>query len=87
MSQGKVSHGVARRWMKLLLPLLEKCLHRLKMLPQRAADQLYLNLKILAAYFILLDGTERPIPCSVEYERQSFYYSHRGPAVKRVNTR
>ncbi len=70
MSQGKVS-----QWLKLLLPLLEKSLHRLKMLPQRTADQLYLSLKVLAEYFILLDGTERPIPRSVDYERQRFYYS------------
>ena len=70
MSQGKVS-----QWVKLLLPLLEKSLHRLKMLPERTADQLYLSLKVLAEYFILLDGTERAIPRSVDYERQRFYYS------------
>lgn len=70
MSQGKVS-----QWVKLLLPLLKKSLHRLKMLPQRNASELYLSLKVLAHYFILLDGTERAIPRPVDYERQKFYYS------------
>lgn len=70
MSQGKVS-----QWLKLLLPLLEESLHRLRLLPKRTADQLYWSLKILAGYFILLDGTERPIPRSVDAERQRHYYS------------
>jgi hypothetical protein len=70
MSQGKVS-----QWLKLLLPLLEKSLHRLKMLPQKNADAFYLSLKVLAEYFILLDGTERAIPRPVDYERQKLYYS------------
>lgn len=69
MSQAKVS-----QWVSLLLPLLEKSLHRLQMLPQRTAEQFYLNLKVLAGYFILLDGTERAIPRPVEYECQKFYY-------------
>lgn len=70
ISQGKVS-----QWVKILLPLLKKSLHRLKMLPHRNAAEFYLSLKVLAGYFILLDGTERAIPRPVDCERQKLYYS------------
>jgi len=65
MSQSKVS-----QWLKLLLPLLEKTLSKMKLLPERNADALYQSLQLLAGYFILLDGTERPIP-----DRQEYFYS------------
>lgn len=70
MSQGKVS-----QWVKLLFPLLEQTLAKMQLLPQRNADELYMSLKVLAGYFILLDGTERPIPRPTDYERQKHYYS------------
>ena len=70
MSQGKVS-----QWLKLLLPLLQQALFRLQFLPSRDADKLYLSLKLLAGYFILIDGTERPIPRPVGNERQKHFYS------------
>lgn len=70
MSQSKVS-----QWLKLLLPLLEKALSRLKMLPGRTTEKLYYTLKAMASYFIMLDATERPIPRSADYERQRFFYS------------
>ena len=70
MSQGKVS-----QWLKLLLPLLKKALFCLKLLPSRDADKLYLSLKVLVGYFILIDGTERPVPRPVDYERQQHFYS------------
>lgn len=75
MSQSKVSHGVARRWLKLLLPLLEKTLSKMKLLPARNADTLYQSLQLLAGYFILLDGTERPIPRPVCPDRREYFYS------------
>lgn len=70
MCQGKVS-----QWVKLLLPLLEQTLTKMKLLPKRTADELYLSLCVIAGYFILLDGTERPIPRPVDQQRQQFYYS------------
>lgn len=77
MSQSKVSHGVARRWLKLLFPLLEETLSHLKVLPVRTTQKLYYTLKAMAGYFILLDATERPIPRSVVNERQRYFYSGR----------
>lgn len=70
MSQGKVS-----QWIKILLPLFRQTLDRMQLLPERNADKLYMSLKVLAGYFILLDGTERPIPRPVDNERQEYYYS------------
>ena len=70
LSQGKVS-----QWAKLLFPLLEQVLARMQVLPKRNAAELYLSLKILGDYFILLDGTERPIPRPTNYEKQKYYYS------------
>lgn len=70
MSQGKVS-----QWSRLLFPLLERTLARMQVLPCRKADSLYLSLKVLRGYFILLDGTERPIPRPTDYEKQKYYYS------------
>lgn len=70
MSQGKIS-----QWSSLLFPLLEQTLARIRVLPQRNADALYLSLKVLGGYFILLDGTERPIPRPTDYEKQKYYYS------------
>ena len=54
MSQGKVS-----QWLKILLPLLEKSLARMKALPSGIAEKFYLSLKVLGHYFILLYATER----------------------------
>lgn len=75
MSQGNVSHGVGWRWLKLLLPLLKQALQRLQLLPSRSATELYMNLKVLADYFILLDATERPIPRPVDHQQQQHDYS------------
>lgn len=70
MSQGKVS-----QWLKLLLPLLRQALLRLQLLPSRDACKLYLSLKVLSGYFILIDGTERAVPRPVDNERQRYFYS------------
>lgn len=70
MSQGKVS-----QWLKILIPLVEKSLARLEVLPARTTEGFYFCLKALRNYFILLDATERPIPRPVENERQRHFYS------------
>ena len=70
MSQAKVS-----QWLKLLLPILRQALACLKLLPSRDSSKLYLSLKVVAGYFILLDGTERPVPRPVDHERQQHFYS------------
>jgi hypothetical protein len=56
MSQGKVS-----QWLKVLLPLLEKALKHLQMLPCREPDHLYLSLRLLAGQVLLMDATERRV--------------------------
>ncbi len=83
MQQPQVS-----KWVKLLLPLLEKALARLKALPKRFGYELYAFLQTFTRYVLLMDVTarrpgERCVPRSVDYERQKYEYSHRGPVVKR----
>ena len=70
MQQPKVS-----KWLKVLLPLLEKALNKLKRLPKRFGDQLYAFLTTFTCHVLLMDATERRIPRSVEYERQRHEYS------------
>lgn len=66
--------GVSK-WVKLLLPLLEKALGQLAALPQRYGDALYAFLQTFLRYVLLMDATERCVPRSVHYERQKHYYS------------
>ncbi|MEM9829046.1 MAG: transposase family protein [Bacteroidota bacterium] len=70
MQQPRVS-----KWLKLLLPLLETALQRLKAVPKRFGAALYVFLKTFTHYVLLMDATERRIPRSVCYERQKHYYS------------
>lgn len=70
MSQGKVS-----QWLKVLLPLVERALERIKLLPARTAERLYLSLRLLAGQVLYMDATERAIPRSADYERQRHEYS------------
>ena len=70
MQQPRVS-----KWIKLLLPLLEKALSQLKVLPQRFGKAWYVFLQTFTRYVLLMDATERRIPRSVEYERQKYEYS------------
>ena len=70
MQQPRVS-----KWIKLLLPLLEKALLSLSAVPQRFGDALYAFLKTFTHYVLLMDATERCIPRSVCYERQKHEYS------------
>ena len=70
MSQGKVS-----QWLKVLLPLLEQALQRLKQLPCREPSHLYVSLQLLAGPALWLDATERAVPRCVDWERQKYEYS------------
>ena len=70
MQQPRVS-----KWIKVLLPLLEKALQQLKVLPRRFGDALYAFLQTFTRYVLLMDATERRIPRSVQYERQKHEYS------------
>lgn len=70
MQQSRVS-----KWIKLLLPLLEKALKQLKVLPKRLGGALYAFLQTFTRYVLLMDATERRIPRSVDYERQKHEYS------------
>lgn len=70
MTQSKVS-----QWIKILLPLLEEALSRMRMLALRTAHQLYQTILTLGALVLYLDATERPIPRPEGWEKQKFYYS------------
>ena len=70
MSQSKVS-----QWLKVLLPLLEQALAKLRLLPCREPSHLYVSLRLLAGQVLWLDATERAVPRSVNGERQKYEYS------------
>lgn len=70
MQQPRVS-----KWIKVLLPLLEKALKQLKMLPKRFGYALYTFLQTFTRHVLLMDATERRIPRSAHYERQKHEYS------------
>lgn len=63
------------KWIKLLLPLLEKALQKYKVLPKRFGDGLYAFLETFTGYVLLTDATERRIPRSTCYARQKHEYS------------
>ena len=70
MRQPRVS-----KWIKLLLPLLEKALQQLEVLPKRFGYALYAFLQTFTRHVLLMDATERRIPRSVDNERQKHEYS------------
>lgn len=70
MSQSKVS-----LWIKLLARLLSKALAHLKHLPKQHGEELVRTLQTVASVVFWIDGTEHPIPRSVDYERQNFEHS------------
>lgn len=63
----------ANFWLKLLRPRLEESLSALEVLPTRNSAQLVRKVSELER--ILIDGTERPIQRSLDYETQKEYYS------------
>jgi hypothetical protein len=70
MQQPRVS-----KWIKILLPLLQQALSRLQVLPKRFGYELYAFLQTFTRYVLLMDATERPIPRSIDDERQKHEYS------------
>lgn len=68
MRQPKVSF-----WLKLLLPMLEQALDRTDSLPERQAERL--ARAVSDQKRLLLDGTERPVTRSTDYETQKEHYS------------
>lgn len=70
MQQPRVS-----KWIKVLLPLLQASLNRLKLLPKRFGYELYAFLQTFTRFVLLMDATERHIPRSTDYERQKHFYS------------
>lgn len=70
ISQGKVS-----QWISCLLPLLKKTLAKEQLLPKRMGQELAIFLKVYAECVLFVDVTERPIPRSVDYQRQKIEFS------------
>ena len=68
-----ITQPQANKMIHLLLMLLHKTLKELQMLPKRNAMQLSQTLKSLSD--VLLDGTERPIQRSSDYELQEEQFS------------
>ncbi len=63
----------ASPWLKLLLPLLEQALGRADCLPERESE--HLARAVADKQRVLIDGTERPIQRSLDYEVQKEHYS------------
>lgn len=60
-------------WLKLLLPSLEEALKRADSLPERQGERL---LRAIEKHErLLIDGTERPVGRSTDYETQKEHYS------------
>lgn len=66
----------ASTWLALLLPLLEKALEKAGALPERQSERLRRVLGALGDQDrVLIDGTERPVTRSTDYETQKEHYS------------
>jgi hypothetical protein len=72
-AQYGLSQPQANRWIHLLLDLVHKALLKSKNLPARAGKDLKIILKDIQCVFI--DGTERPVLRSTDYETQKEHYS------------
>lgn len=75
MSQGKVSHGVARRWVKRLHPLLQESLCELGMLPERQGAALASLLAKYEGEAFTMDAAERAVERSQDDDIQQDHYS------------
>jgi len=60
-------------WLKLLLPRLEEALGKAQVLPERKGERLYRAVEGHSC--VLIDGTERPVGRSTDYDTQKEYYS------------
>jgi len=65
-------------WLKLLVPLLEQVLEKADCLPERE----HLAWAVSEKQRVLIDGTERPIQRSLDYEVQKEYYSGKKNAIR-----
>jgi hypothetical protein len=63
----------ANMWLKILRPLLQETLHREGDLPQRVSERL--NKAIGDRKRVIIDGVERPILRSADYETQEEEFS------------
>ena len=70
----------ASTWLKLLLPILEQALGRAECLPERHSERLA---RAVAAHErVLIDGTERPVGRSTDYETQKAHYSGKKNVIR-----
>lgn len=70
----------ASTWLKLLLPLLEQTLSRVQALPERHSERL--ARAVANKKRVLIDGTERPVGRSTDYETQKEHYSGKKNAIR-----
>lgn len=67
-------------WLKLLLPRLEEALEEAHCLPERHSERLARAVR--AHQRLLIDGTERPVGRSTDYETQKEHYSGKKNATR-----
>lgn len=67
-------------WLKLLLPRLEEALRRADVLPLRQRERLVRAIREHDR--LLIDGTERPVARSTDYETQKEHYSGKKNATR-----
>lgn len=70
----------ASTWLGLLLPLLERALGRAECLPERQSERL--ARAVAAQQRLLIDGTERPVGRSTDYQTQKEHYSGKKNAIR-----
>ena len=70
----------ASTWLGLLLPILERALDRADSLPQRQSERLARAVRDQQR--VLIDGTERPVGRSTDYETQKEHYSGKKNAIR-----
>mgnify|MGYP001562544072 CR=1 FL=1 len=78
-AQYKLSQPQANIWIHLLTSLLQKTLAENKNLPARSDKELIHVLKNVPVVFI--DGTERPVQRSTDYQTQKDHYSGKKKAL------
>ncbi|MBT7041143.1 MAG: transposase family protein [Bacteroidetes bacterium] len=65
----------ANQWIHLLLKILNGSLSQRKVLPEREPAKIKELLEFLKKEDVIIDGTERPVPRSTDYDTQKDYYS------------
>lgn len=67
-------------WLKLLLPRLQQALKRADCLPERHSERLHWA--VAKHERLLIDGTERPVGRSTDYQTQREHYSGKKNAIR-----